>query len=189
MPGYKSYVSPSRNGILSDNPGSYEHDTAAEQYTDPYRVPYGASPSARKLSGTALPDIQCRDDAESQVMDKDAAGHEKILPLAGSSCCSSDCPSACASGPDRKGSGFLSSLRCLCHGRILAAALAVNGLLVLFFALIMYLDRPVPPTYVYYIDLVDGPDTGDAGKIQGKQGQSEGAAEKSLPQNQPASGR
>lgn len=185
MPGYKSYVSPSRNGILSDNPGAYEHDTAVDSYTDPY----GASPSARKLSGTALPDIQCRDNAESQVMDKDAAGHEKILPLAGSSCCDSlGGASLGASGPDRKGSGFLSSLRCLCHGRILAAALAVNGLLVLFFALIMYLDRPVPPTYVYYIDLVDGTDTGDAVKPHGEQGKSEEPAEKSLPQNQPASG-
>ncbi len=160
MRGYKGYVSPSRDGILSDTPAASEHDTVP--------TPYGASLSARKLSDPAQADFESRDDAVHEV-----------LPLEDRSC---------AVQADGKGTGFLSSLSCLCRGRILALALAVNGLLVLFFALIMYLDRPVPPKYVYYIELVDGTEADVARQDPEKQGKSKGPAEKSLPpQEQPVS--
>ena len=156
MRGYKGYVSPSRDGILSDTPGASGYDTVPD--------PHGASLSAIRLSDSAQADLAYRDDAAHEVEDR-----------------------SCAVQAGRKGTGFLSSLSFLCRGRILALALAVNCLLVLFFALIMYLDRPVPPKYVFYIDLVDGSHADDAGKGQEKQDKSEGPAEKSLPQEQTVS--
>lgn len=159
MRGYKGYVSPSRDGILSDTPGASEHDTVPD--------PHGASLSAIRLSDSAQADFVCRDAAVPDGM-----------PLEDRSC---------AVQAGRKGRGFLSALSCLCRGRILALALAVNCVLVLFFALIMYLDRPIPPKYVFYIDLVDGAHADDAGREHEKQDKSEGTAEKSLPQEQPVS--
>lgn len=164
MRSYKGYVSPSRDGILSDTPAASEHDTVPQ--------PYGASLSARKLSDPAQAGLGCRDFERH-----DDAAHE-ALPLEDRSC---------AVQAGGKGTGFLSSLSCLCRGRILAMALAVNGLLVLFFALIMYLDRPVPPKYVYYIELVDKTEADAASKDHGKQVKSEGPAEKSPSQDQPVS--
>ena len=158
MRGYKGYVSPSRDGILSDTPGASGYDTVPD--------PHGASLSAIRLSDSAQTDFVCRD-----------AAHEDLPPE----------DRSCAVQAGRKGTGFWSSLSCLCRGRILALALAVNCLLVLFFALIMYLDRPVPPKYVFYIDLVDGSHADDAGREHEKQDKSEGPAEKSLPQEQTVS--
>lgn len=42
----------------------------------------------------------------------------------------------------------------------------------------MYLDRPVPPKYVYYIELVDKTEADAARQDHGKQVKSEGPAEK-----------
>ncbi len=169
MRGYKGYVSPSRDGILSDTPDAYEHDTVPQ--------PYGASPSAKKL---AEPDMAYPEDAENQPRGMSGTAAGPALALADSAADGTEAP---------KGTGFFPALRCLCRGRILAAALAVNCLLVLFFAFIMYLDRPVPPKYVYYIDLVDGTDAGTAAKTSGETGREEGAQEKSTPQKQPVSSR
>lgn len=51
--------------------------------------------------------------------------------------------------------------------RVLLAALCINLLLGGLFAVIMYLDRPAQPVYVYYIDLADrpadAPDAANAG--------------------------
>ncbi len=172
MRGYKGYVSPSRDGILSDTPDAYEHDTVPQ--------PYGASLSAKKL---AEPDMAYHENAENPAPGMSGTAPCPDLGLADTA------GNRTEESSSARETGFFSSLRCLCRGRILAAALAINCLLVLFFALIMYLDRPVPPKYVFYIDLVDGTDAGAAAKaseeaaaqesVESERG--EGAAEKSTP--------
>ena len=147
---FKGYVSPSREGILSDRPESSEYDRVdkAHAIKASYLQDYSAA-SSDHASDIVLSDIPALSLSSPNQPEGSLQGAAEPLGFPGPEGSTGDEPSLKPS--------FFAGFKGVFKGKVLAMTLAVNAVLILFFALIMSLDKPVVPTFVYYINLVSSP--------------------------------
>ena len=150
MKQFRAYVSRAQEGILSENPSAEGFD----------RVPYLAEAKERAAAGTLQESLR----AEDMRDDIREATHT----LKG--CAEKDCIGSHPGGADMKSESVplpeadLSEGAAVPRGalfsrRAILLAILVNVILGLVLALVMHLDKPEPPKYVYYIELTDRPDS------------------------------
>ena len=147
---FKGYVSPSREGILSDRPESSEYDRVdkAHAIKASYLADYSAA-SSEQASDNVLSDVPALSLSSENQPEGSGQGTSEPLSFQGLDSAVQDEPPARPS--------FFAGFKGVFRGKVLAMTLAVNAVLILFFALIMSLDKPVVPTFVYYINLVSSP--------------------------------
>lgn len=183
MKGFRGYVSRAQEGILSPNPSAEEYDRVpgpeavrerasrpvldrddwdrpADRAvrTDPAAPADSTAPAdpaatdpladsednrEQTASGTGPLDAD-QPDREQDDRSQADTGRAPAAPL----------HLAAAAGQDAQKESLW---RRFFTPRVLLAALCINLLLGGLFAVIMYLDRPAQPVYVYYIDLADRP--------------------------------
>ncbi len=141
MRAFKGYVSPSREGILSDRPDAAEHDRTTPDCA---------------LAGGHVPDRERIDDAERLAAERQTAGGRVGERDAGPEPQVDRVTQAMPSLPV-SGAEAPRPARRWFSPRVLAAAIVVNAVLIAFLAFIMRLDRPERPREIYYIELTDRP--------------------------------
>ena len=155
MKQFRAYVSRAQEGILSENPSAEGFD----------RVPSLAEARERAAGETLQESLRAEDMRE--------ATHTR-----GDDCADKACIRHDSSGADNKddmkdesvplpeadlGGDAAAPRGSLFSRRAILLAILVNVILGLVLALVMHLDRPEPPKYVYYIELTDRPDSAGAG--------------------------
>lgn len=175
MKQFRAYVSRAQEGILAQNPADERHDS----------VPSLAEVRER-AAGQTLQESLCAEDMRENGT---PAGRTRAHDLGkgegsedASSCAQGKM--GCADGQGETiplpaqdlGEGAVPPKRTRLSLRVLILAILVNVLLGLVLALVMHLDRPAPPGYVYYIELVDSPGEDEVGQTG-----EETASQKSAP--------
>ncbi len=185
MKQFRAYVSRAQEGILAQNPADERHDS----------VPSLAEVRERAAGQTLQESLRAEEMREDMRENGTPAGRTRAHDLGkgeggedASSCAQGKM--GCADGQGEAiplpaqdfGEGAAPQKRTRLSLRVLVLAILVNVLLGLVLALVMHLDRPAPPRYVYYIELVDSPGEDEE---EGGQKSEETAPQKSAP---PASG-
>ncbi len=195
MKGFRGYVSRAQEGILSENPSAEEYDRVPgletvrerasrhvldrDELDTPAHMTVRTDPADSAATG---PWADNEEDAESAApatehSDSELAGSEQADTRSADVSRHSVAPlHLAAAGQEAQKT---CQWRRFFTPRILLAALCINLLLGGLFAVIMYLDRPAQPVYVYYIDLADRP--ADAGEPLDQTGPTEEAEETGQP--------
>lgn len=129
---FRGYVSAAQKGILSERPDAAEHERPV--LTEELRPEKGD-----RSGGMPLPRLEpaaVQENAEPAILFPEAPARER----------SGESPGAA-----------LRALRKNLTGKVLAAAVLVNLLLLLLFAGLMRLDSPPEPLRVWFIQLTDRP--------------------------------
>ncbi len=141
MRAFKGYVSPSREGILSDRPDAAGHDRTTPDFLlagghAPDRVRIDTAARLADEGQTAGEHVGERDSGPEPQVDR-VMQAVPSLPVSGTE----------TPRPARR----------WFTPRVLAAAIVVNAVLIAFLAFIMHLDRPKRPQEIYVIELTDRP--------------------------------
>ena len=177
MKQFRAYVSRAQEGILSENPSAEGFD----------RVPSLAEARERAAAGTLQESLRAEDMRdgvrEATHTLKECTEETCVRPDS----CGADMKDVSVPLPDADLSKSAAAPRgSIFSRRAILLAILVNVILGLVLALVMHLDRPEPPKYVYYIELTDRPDSTGQGveKKVGKESVQDPEAASSQPGKQ-----
>ena len=148
MKQFRAYVSKAQEGILSENPASGGFD----------RVPFLSETRERSAGETLQASLRAEEMREENTRENQgtALTGEREISLSGTGR-EGERTDEPPLPENNLSEGKSSSRGSLFSRRAILLAILVNVALGLLLALVMHLDRPEPPRYVYYIELSDRP--------------------------------